>query len=152
MKIERLFTTAVILSAFLSSDAIVAVNAWAETRDGAPDERPPVVEESKNQIVKLTDRGLSPEVVHMNHDEMILFFFNDSTDSLATLEIDYGERVMHCAGGNLRAGEDGIIRSVRPFGPRDFASVCFHDPGEYSLKVYGLKSNPKGIVTKVIVE
>lgn len=112
----------------------------------------PQVTESRNKIIKLTDHGLEPKQLEMKPEDMVLFFLNDSTESLVTVEVDYGKKTMHCSGGNLKAGEDGVIRSVRPFGPKDFATVCFHDPGNYKIKVFGLKNNPKGIESTVLVE
>ncbi len=108
--------------------------------------------ESRNQMIKLTDRGLEPVNLRMTTADSILFFLNDSTDALATLEIDFGSKATHCSSGNLQIDPNGLIRSVEPFGPKDFASVCFHEPGRYPVKVYGLKAKPSGILGEVIVE
>jgi len=110
------------------------------------------VPDSRNQIIRLTDRGVEPAALKMKREDSIVFFVNDTAGSLATLEIDFGKRAMHCGGGNLRAMDDGKIRSVRPFGPNDFASSCFHDTGRYAFTVYGLKANPKGIRSTIDVE
>lgn len=119
----------------------------AEKLSAEPQPQTTTVADSKNQIVKLTDAGIEPETVSMKRDDVLLFLLNDSTDSLATVEIEFGKNTMHCGGGNLTV--DGTkIRSVRPFGPRDFATVCFHDPGTYDLRVYGLRNSPKGIQSK----
>lgn len=106
----------------------------------------------RNQILKLTDNGLVPSTLKMKAEDSIVFFVNDTRDSLTTLEIDFGAKPSHCSGGNLRVMNDNKIKSVRPFGPNDFASTCFHASGEYPLTVYGLKRNPSGIKTTIIVE
>lgn len=107
---------------------------------------------SNNQIIKLTDSGIVPQKLTMRVDDSIVFLLNDSADSLTTLEIDFGGKQMHCNGSNVRAQDDGKVRSVRPFGPRDFASTCFHDRGTYSFTVYGLKPNPSGLTGTIYVE
>ena len=82
----------------------------------------------------------------------MLFFLNQTKDSLTTFELHYSGHHTHCASTNLKIGDDGVVRSVRPFGPRDFASACFNDKGTYKLKVYGLKKNPSGSTATIIVE
>lgn len=111
-----------------------------------------VIPDSRNQIIKLTDSGVFPQELHMMQDDVIVFFLNSSTDSLATLQIDYGNKTTHCASANMKIEKDGSIRSVRPFGHDDFATVCMHDKGTYPVTVYGLKSKPQGIKASVIVE
>ena len=110
------------------------------------------IPDSNNQIIKLTDKGIVPDHLSMKLDDSIVFLLNDTTDSLTTLEIAFGEKHMHCQGGNMLAGPDGTSRSVRPFGPRDFASTCFHEPGDYSYTVFGLKPGPTGLKGTIHVE
>lgn len=105
-----------------------------------------------NRLVKLTDRGLQPKALNMKLDESILFFLNDTTESLATIEIDFGKKPTHCASSNLKIDQDGVIRSSRPYGPKDFASVCFHDRGNYPFTIYGLKESPQGVRGSIVVE
>lgn len=109
------------------------------------------IPESRNRIIKLTDSGISPERLEMSVDDSIVFFLNSTRESLATMELDYHGKRYHCGSANMEVGEDGIAHSTRPFGPKDFASVCFHDPGEYSLKVYGLPKNPNGMTATIVV-
>ena len=98
--------------------------------------------ESKNQLLVLTDKGPETSELKMHVADSALFFLNKTTDSLLTLEVDFGKKTTHCASTNLSIGEDNIIRSSKPFATRDFASVCFHDPGQYPYKIYGLKGRP----------
>lgn len=121
---------------------LAAQTAYAET--------PPEVQ--FNRLVKLTDRGLQPKTLNMKLDESILFFLNDTTESLATIEIDFGKKPTHCASSNLKIDKDGVIRSSRPYGPKDFASICFHDRGSYPFTIYGLKTSPQGVQGTIIVE
>ena len=110
------------------------------------------VPHARNQIIKLTDAGLEPAKLTMRHEDSIVFLLNSSTDSLTTVELTFGKHTFHCATSNLRLDDDGVARSIRPFGPRDFALACFPERGTYSLKVYGLKKNPTGLSATITVE
>ena len=107
---------------------------------------------SKKQILKLGDSGVAPQNLKMSVDDSIVFFLNDSNDSLTSLEIDFRGKTAHCASANMAVAEDGFVRSTKPFGPKDFATACFHAPGTYAFTVYGLKQNPKGVKGSIIVE
>lgn len=111
-----------------------------------------VVPDSRNQIVKLTDKGIEPAELHMKREDSIAFFLNDTKDSLATIEIEFGDKHTHCSSGNLRIIDGGKLTTLRPFGPSDFSTTCFHDPGAYEFTVFGLKPNPKGLKGRIIVE
>lgn len=110
------------------------------------------IPESRNQIIKLTDKGLSPETLKMKVEDSIVFFLNDTDDALTSLEIEFGEKSTHCGGAKMQTGKNGKVASVRPFGPNDFTSTCFHEPGVYPFTVYGLKANPDGVKSKIFVE
>ncbi len=110
------------------------------------------IPDSKNQIIKLLDQGIEPSTLHMKKEDSIVFFLNSSTDSLATLEIDYGSHTSHCASSNLQINKNGTVTSTRPIEPKNFASVCFHDTGRYPFKIFGLKSKPAGINAEIVVE
>ena len=110
-----------------------------------------VVTESTSHIIRLTDHGLEPRALTTHIDDKIVFFVNDSSEALTTMEISFGQKITHCASSNLKIGEDGVIRSVRPFGPRDFATICVHEPGEYAFNVYGLTGSPNGVPGKITV-
>src|SRR5262245_24154190 len=79
------------------------------------------IPESRNRIIRLTDHGLEPASISMKKEDSIVFFVNDTTESLTTLEIDFGDKPTHCGSANLKIGEDGKVRSIRPFGPNDFS-------------------------------
>lgn len=111
-----------------------------------------VLEESHNQIMKFTDKGISPPVVRIKTTDSIVFFLNNSTDSLATMEVVFGEKSTHCSSSNMKIEQAGVVRSREPFGPKGFSTICFHDPGSYPVTVYGLKSNPSGEKATIIVE
>lgn len=107
---------------------------------------------SKNQIIKLTDHGLEPATIRMRIDDSIVFFYNDTKETLATLEVDFGDKKTHCSSSNMVLNEAGKIKSSVPFGPKEFASTCFHDRGEYPFTIYGVPGHPKGISSKISVE
>ncbi|MCB0321494.1 MAG: hypothetical protein KDD60_11260, partial [Bdellovibrionales bacterium] len=62
-------------------------------------------------------------------------------DSLLSIEIDYGAKRTFCSTGKTKLERDGVLRSLEPFSPRGFISVCFPEPGEYPLRVYGIHGN-----------
>ena len=108
----------------------------------------------KNQspMVRITDEGLSPSTLRMKKEDNLLFFLNDTTDSLITLSIAFGDHVTHCATSNLKIEGNGTVRSVQPIPPKDFANTCFHDPGTYAFTVFGLKGSPDGVRGSVVIE
>ncbi len=110
------------------------------------------IQDSRNRIIRLTDHGLDPANITMKKEDSIVFFVNDTSESLTTLEIDFGDKPTHCGSANLKIEADGKVRSIRPFGPNDFSSTCFHAQGNYPVKIYGLKSNPQGVQTSIKVE
>lgn len=107
------------------------------------------LEPAAKEIMKITDSGLSPRVLHLNKRDSSVFFYNATQDSLTTLAVVFGTKRMHCSSANLKMGEDGVLRSTAPFGPRDFSITCFPDRGTYALKVYGL---PRVFEGAIIVE
>jgi hypothetical protein len=139
---------------FLSGFLLAAVPQQSFADDGQDnsDQLQVHVPDSKNQIMKFTDDGVQPAEIHMRKEDSIVFFLNDSTDSLATLTVDFGKRTTHCATANLKIRDNGLISSIRPIEPRNFASVCFHDAGTYPVTVYGLKKKPEGIQASIVVQ
>jgi hypothetical protein len=110
------------------------------------------VQVSQNQLIRLSENGIEPKELRMSLEDSILFLLNDSRNSLATVEVQFGGKTTHCASTNLAVTKDQLLRSKRPFGPHDFASLCFHERGIYPFRVFGLPSNPKGIDGVVYVE
>lgn len=107
--------------------------------------------DSKNYIIKLTERGVEPALLELRPNDSVVFFLNTTKEALASLEVSFEEKTMHCASANMRVDDDRVLRSTAPFGPQDFATTCFHSPGKYTYKVYGLPNNPKGITGTVIL-
>jgi len=131
----------------------ISSSTWAETT--ATKQAPNTIisiPDSNNRIIRLTDHGLVPPSITMKKEDSIVFFVNDSSESLTTLEINFGDKPIHCGSANLRTGDDGKVRSVRPFGPNDFSSTCFHSEGNYPVRIFGLKNNPQGVETVIRVE
>lgn len=108
--------------------------------------------ESTNEVIKVSEAGLSPATLEMKREDGLVLFLNDSAESLVTLELDFGKHATHCASENLKVGDDGVIRSVAPIAPKDFATTCFHDPGTYSYTIFGLKQAPQGLKGSIIVK
>lgn len=105
----------------------------------------------QNQMVKITDSGLEPSTIEMRKEDRIVFFVNDSKESLVTLNLTFGARATHCASENLRIGEDGSVQSVKPIPPKDFAATCFHDLGSYPFSVSGIQGSSKSFKGTIIV-
>ena len=105
---------------------------------GADDKFVNTIEPSSNQIIKLTDQGLNPQTLRLKRAGGSVFFLNHTSQSLLGLEIDYGKKLSYCASGKMMMGEDGKFRSLAPFAPRGFVSVCFPHAGKYPVKVYGM--------------
>ncbi len=101
--------------------------------------------QSRNQVMKFTDKGVEPSALTLRPEDSIVFFLNKTSDSLVTMEIDYKEHITHCAGGILAVGKNGLLASTRPLEPGNFATTCFHEAGSYPVKIFGLngKKDPE---------
>ncbi len=143
-----------IIAAFIYSSVIYCALASYQTAvadqgdPGSVEELPP----SRNQIMKFTNAGIEPRVVRIKATDSILFFLNDSSDALVTLEVGFGDKSTHCSSSNMKIEKAGMVRSKEPFPPKGFATVCFHDSGTYPVKVYGLKGKSEFETASVIVE
>ena len=91
------------------------------------------------EIVKLTEGGFLPATLSLRKLDGSVFFLNATPDSLLTLQVDFRGHKTHCASPNLKIGEDGVIRSVKPIGPKDFALMCFPEIGTYKVTVEGVR-------------
>ena len=108
--------------------------------------------ESRNQIIKLSDSGLFPVNLTMKLEDSIVFLLNSTSESLVTVEIDFGGKITHCATKNLKIEKNMKLHSERPYGPGDFASFCFHEKGSYPYVIYGSPASPEGLRGAIIVE
>lgn len=143
-----------ILACLLLGITFLCSKSYAATGDKSKHAANTTVEinDSKNQVIKFTDAGIEPKNLKIKKEDSIVFFLNDTDSSLTSLVIEFGSKATHCGGAKLQTGKNGRVASVRPFGPNDFTSTCFHEPGEYPFKVYGLKANPKGLQSTIYVE
>lgn len=107
---------------------------------------------SQSRLISITDKGLRPSSLKVRTEDSIVFFLNDTSDSLTTLAVEFGNRVTHCASSNMKIEDAGTVESAKPFAPRDFASTCFHETGTYPVTVYGLRAFPQGAKGTIIVE
>ena len=124
-------------------------NAYSDDTTPPP---PLEIESAVKEIVKLTDEGPSPSQIVLHKLDSSVFFVNSTKDSLLTLRVDFGKKMTHCASPNLKMGEDGVIQSVKPIAPKDFALMCFPEKGEYQVQFQGLSKFPKGTVGTVVIE
>jgi hypothetical protein len=139
---------------FLPSLILCAVLLYMPTSgnsEAANGKNPASIPDSQSQIIKLTDSGIEPETLTMNTQDGVLFFLNQTKQSLVTLSVKSNGVKTHCASNNMQIGDDGFIRSKSPIVPQDFASTCFHKPGTYEFTVYGLKDDPEGVRGTIIV-
>jgi hypothetical protein len=104
------------------------------------------------RIVKVTDRGLSAREIHMPVRDMFVFFYNDTNDSLLSLEIDFGKHNVHCTSSNMLLERPGVVRTAKPVGPTDFATTCFHAAGSYPFTIAGLQGTATPVRGTIIVE
>ena len=117
----------------------------------AAEEQSARIEPTENQLLRITDRGVVPKSISLSRPGSLAFFFNDTSSSELSLEVDFGDRKAYCSTGRMKLGEDGIIRSKQPFGPRSFVTVCFPEKGEYVVRAFGWKGRKFPLITKVRV-
>ena len=108
--------------------------------------------DSKNRVIQITDEGISTRELRLSNDDVMVFFLNDTSDSLVTFEIDYGKADVHCSNANVKNFPDGKARSVKPLGPRDFTATCFHEKGRYPVRFIGVKGRKEPFTATVILE
>jgi len=107
---------------------------------------------AEKEIVKLTDRGIDPQTIILKTMDSSVFFVNVTKDSLITLNVDYGKHRLHCASSNMKFDSNGVMKTLRPIGPQDFAIMCFPEQGTYTVSVQGLGGNSKEHKSQVVVE
>lgn len=106
---------------------------------------------SESHVIQLSDQGLSPQVLNLTSNDLMVFLLNNSSDALVTFEIEYGKSEMHCSAANVKNVEGNKSRSINPLGPRDFVAVCFHDPGTYPIRFWGLKGSKQPLEAKIVL-
>ncbi len=141
---------AVIFLALTYLALVSPLSVWGEHEDH---EKEKSVQNALKEIVKITEGGLEPSSITLKKRDGSVFFLNTTSDSLATISIDFGARKTHCASENLKVDKTtGKIQSIRPIGPKDFALTCFPDPGRYKVEVTGIRNAPHGLSGTVIIE
>jgi hypothetical protein len=116
----------------------------------APNQSVTTMPPAQKEIIKLTEQGIKPQSFALSKKDSSIFFLNTTESSLATIAVDFGKHRAHCASPNLALGEDGVLRSSKPIGPKDFAIACFPDTGVYQVVVKGIGS--KDLTGQIIVE
>ncbi len=107
---------------------------------------------AEKEVMKITEKGMIPSSLSLKTLDASVFFVNATSDALITLETDFGKRRVHCASSNMKYESSGRMRSTKPIGPKDFAIMCFPERGEYVVTAYGVRSDRKPVVGKVIIE
>lgn len=107
---------------------------------------------AEKEVVKVSAKGFEPAVLKLQREDASVFFVNTTQEDLLTFEIDFANRRAHCATSNLKLDSDGILRSSKPIGPKDFALTCFPEKGTYKVTVHGLHGRGGVASGSVIVE
>lgn len=144
---KRLFAALFTLCLVLSGSARAA-DTLPEDKSLQFDEK---VEAAAKETMKLTEHGVVPSTLRLKKLDGSVFFVNSTKAGLATVEVSFGERRVHCASENMKF-ENGVMHSLKPIGPRDFALMCFPDKGTYTVTVHGVDGTSKAYSGQVIVE
>lgn len=139
------------LIVFCIALAFSATSGFCETTSGTNSDSIHKIEPTVNKIVKITDSGITPKTISIGKRGSLLFFYNETRNSLVNVEVDYGDRKVFCSTGKMMMGKDGVVRSKEPFSPRSFATVCFPDAGSYKLTAYGVAGFPSGLSSTIEV-
>lgn len=107
---------------------------------------------ARPQIIKVTSKGVAPVELSMNQSDSVVFFYNSTDDDLVSLEIDFGKNSVHCSAAMKIVTEPGLTRTRKPFGPKEFASTCFHEKGRYPFKVFTSKKGASPYSGWVVVQ
>jgi hypothetical protein len=119
------------------------VSLYAGAPEQSPTDEARPRPNARPQIIKILDSGISQKELIMNSTDSVVFFYNDTKDELVALEIDFGSNEVHCSSAVVIVKKPGLARTRKPFGPKEFASTCFHDAGVYPFKVFGSSSKSK---------
>ena len=98
---------------------------------------------SQSQLISLNDSGLSPSSLKVRKEDSIVFFLNKSTDSLATLKVDFGHKVTHCASSNMKIHNAGIVESGKPLVREILLACAFTNQAHTRSPYMAFQSFPK---------
>lgn len=108
------------------------------------------IESPVKEVVKITEKGLQPAVISLDKLDSSVFFLNATDDSLVSVQVNFANHTPHCASGNMKF-ETGVMKSVKPIGPKDFALMCFPESGTYDVTIEGV-GGKKPLTGKVIIQ
>ena len=109
---------------------------------------------NQDVLIEITDSGIQNPNLMMRVRQGVVFFMNNTSESLLTLEIDFGKNALACfssATPNLKFADNGKLLSTRPIAPGSFASTCLPTLGTFPFTVYGLKKNGVGTTGMITV-
>ena len=142
MKIEFL---SFFLAAILLSTSFATADNLDRSNNNSPTSSQVV---ARPQIIKISNHGVSPSQLIMKQSDSVVFFYNITDEDLLTLEIDFGSRTIHCSAALRTIKPPGLTQTRKPFGPKEFASTCFHEKGSYPYRVLGSQTQiMKGIIS-----
>lgn len=95
---------------------------------------------ARKELVKFTGKKLVPDSLFIAKRSCSVFLVNTAENESVTVELEYGDKRMHCHSSNLKLDDDGVFRSTKPIAPRDFAILCFPEEGEYSYTVKSVQT------------
>ena len=104
------------------------------------------------EIMRITASGAMPEQLELRGKDGSVFLLNGTRDDLLTLSVDFGAHRPHCASSNMKFDSDGVMRSVKPIGPKDFAIMCFPESGTYKISIAGLDGGKSTRTATVIAK
>jgi hypothetical protein len=94
-------------------------------------------ENLQNQILEVTDNGISSSEIHLMKLGSLIFFRNSTSNELLNLEIDYGQNRAYCSTGKMVLEQNGVVHSSKALQPGNFATICFSDRGKYPVRFIG---------------
>lgn len=111
--------------------------------------RPLPLESATKEIIKVTEKGLTPQNMTLSVPDSTVFLVNFADSAPMNVAIEFGQRRVHCHSKNLELDEAGIMKTIKPVNPQDFAVLCFPEKGTYPYTVTydgGVKGPLKGQV------
>jgi hypothetical protein len=112
----------------------------------------PLAQEVQAKMIVVSEGGLDPRELTINKEERVAFFLNNSREDLMSLDVNFGDNTTHCASENLEIGDDGVVSSIKPVAPKDFATMCFYDARTYAFSLQGVGRTSGNMPEPSIVE